>query len=97
MHNLNEEDSRQGARRCGRQERLVERTAFPVFDGDQENWFDFSRLFKEIIKITNQAPMGELAHLRRKLPDTARRLLTVLQEPAKAWKLLSKIQWDNFF
>ena len=62
---------------------MVERTAFPVFDGDQENWFDFSRLFKEIIKITNQAPVLELAQLRSKLPEAAKKLLTGVQEPAK--------------
>ena len=73
MHKLNEEKSRLGARRCGGQERWIDRTAFPGFDGNQENWLDFSRLVKEIIKISNQAPVLKVAQLRSKLLDAAKK------------------------
>ena len=82
IHKLNEQDRRQGARRCGGHEICIERTAFPVFVGDQENWTDYRRLFKKMIKISNKALVLELAQLRRKLPEAARKLLTVVQELA---------------
>ena len=40
MHKLNYEESRQGAWSCVGQESLIEKTAFPVLNGDQENWID---------------------------------------------------------
>ena len=53
MHKLNKEGSQQGAKRSGGQELMVERAAFPMFDGDQDNWADFRGIFKGMLKISN--------------------------------------------
>ena len=46
MHKLYKEEGRGGTGKCGGQEIWIERTAFPNFNGNQENWMDFRRVFK---------------------------------------------------
>ena len=75
MHKLNKEGSRQGAKSGGEQGRRVERTAFPVFDGDQDNWADFKGIFKGMVKISNLEAVLELAQLRDRIPEAAKKLL----------------------
>ena len=52
MHKLNKGEGRVGTRRCGGQEIWIERSAFPAFDGNHENWIDFRRLFNDLLKIS---------------------------------------------
>ena len=63
MHKLNKGEGRVGTRRCGGQEIWIERSAFPAFDGNHENWIDFRRLFNELLKISELVPVLELAQL----------------------------------
>ena len=54
-------------------------------------------LFKEMIKITNQAPVLELVQLRSMHTKAAKKLLTGAPEPAKARKLLDERYGEKQF
>ena len=66
-----------------------------MFNRDQDNWADFRKIFKGMLKISNLAPVLELAQFRDKIPEAARKLLTGVREPAKARGLLDKRYGDK--
>ena len=41
------------------------------FNGNQESWVEFRRVFKELMKTTKQGAVLELAQLASKLPAEA--------------------------
>ena len=49
MRQSNEGHRKRTARTCGRQKLWTDRTALPTFDGSQESWWEFGRLFKEML------------------------------------------------
>ena len=90
MHKLNKEEGKVGPRRCGGKEICIKRTSFPTFDGNHKKWMDFRRVFKELVKISKLVPILKLAQLRSMLPEDAKKLITGVEEPAEAWKLLDE-------
>ena len=87
-HKLNKEKGRRGTGRCGGQEIWIERRAFPSFYEYQENWMEFRRIFKEMLKISKLGPLLEVAQLASKLAEEAKRLIMGVEEPVEAWRLL---------
>ena len=75
MYQRNKDESRGNAKSCGGQELCTERKAFPTFDWSQENWWDFRRAFKELLKISMLGPVLELAQLLSKMPEETKRLI----------------------
>ena len=57
---------------------MMERTLFPRFDGNQENWVEFKRLFKELMRVM------EMAQLASKLLSEAKGLIARIQNPNNA-------------
>ena len=90
MNKLTEEEGIVGPRRFGGQEMWIERTALPAFDSNHMNRMDFRRVFKDLPMNIDIVPVIELAQLRSKLPEDAKKLITGIKKPAEAWKLLDK-------
>ena len=63
---------------------MVERTAFPNFDGKQKNWPQFISTFKELIKASGQGLVLEMATLSAKISEEACRLLIGITDPTEA-------------
>ena len=61
-----------------------------MFDGTLESWWNFSQVFKEMLKIRILGPVLEMAQLSRKLPEKAKRLITGVKEPTESWRLLEE-------
>ena len=61
-----------------------------MFRRDQDKWADFKGIFEGMLKISKLAPVLQLAQLRDKILEAARKLLTGVREPAEAWELLDK-------
>ena len=59
---------------------MIERMAFPTFDRNQESWWDFRRLFQELLIISKESPVMMMAQLFSKLPEEA--MVIIIQEPA---------------
>ena len=66
-----------------------------MFDGTQESWWNFSQVFKEMLKIRILGSVLEMAQLSRKLPEKAKRLITGVKEPTEAWRLLEERYGDR--
>ena len=64
MHKQNEQSGEEATR----SEAWIERTAYPSFDGNQENWAGFRRVFQELMKTSGGGEVLELAQLISKLP-----------------------------
>ena len=88
MHKLNEEKGKGGKGRSRGQEIWIERPAFPRFDGNQENWMAFRRVFKETQKNLELRPVLKMA-------EEAKRLTTGVKEPVEAWRLRDKRYRDR--
>ena len=73
----------------------MERVKFPNFDGQPENWADFRRKFKELIKVANYKPVLEMSILVDHLSEDAARYVLGVSEPAKAWAVLEKRYGDR--
>ena len=71
----NAEEERERTEGCGRQEILIKRITIPSFDGSQEGWVKFSRVFKELNKASKQGPILELDQLASKLRAEAKILI----------------------
>ena len=65
---------------------MVERRAFPIFNGKQETWSEFTRTFKELIKASQLGPVLELGMLKAKIPEEASRMLIGITDPAEVWE-----------
>ena len=77
-----------GANTAGIQQgELVEWTQFPTFNGSQEGWADFKRVFKEIISASGHSKALELAQLAVKLPPASK--------AREAWERLDELYGDK--
>ena len=47
---------------------MIEKTPFPKFDGNQESWEEFRRLFKVLMTESGQGEVLEMANCTDKLP-----------------------------
>ena len=75
--------------RC-RQEAWIERTPFPSFDSDQENWQDFRRVFQELMADSRQGGVVKPVQLKSKLTTEAVKLMAGSQPQKKHggfWKI----------
>ena len=75
MGRLGDDDvqTQRGGRKkeCGRPKVWIERTAFPGFDGNQENWAEFRQVFQELMKASEKRGVLELAqHINKFLEET---------------------------
>ena len=74
---------------------LVEKTPFPTFNGSQEGWAEFKRVFQEMISPSGCAKALELAQLAVKLPAEARLWSKGVSEPTEVWKRLDDLYGDK--
>ena len=73
----------------------LERVKLPHFDGKSENWADFKRRFKELIKAVNCSPVMEMTFLVDHLAAEAARYVLGVTDPTEAWQLLDKRYGDR--
>ena len=73
----------------------LERVKLPNFDGKAENWAEFKRRFKELIKAVNCSPVLEMTFLVDHLAAEAARYVLGVTDPTKAWALLDKRYGDR--
>ena len=66
---------------------LVEKTPFPTFNGSQEGWAEFKRVFQEMISPSGCAKALELAQLAVKLPPASK--------AREAWERLDELYGDK--
>ena len=75
----------------------LERIKLPNFDGKSQNWAEFKRRFKELIKAVNCSPVMEMTFLVDHLAQEAARYVLGVTDPAEAWELLDKRYGDRRF
>ena len=75
--------------------KLINRTSFPRFDGRQETWAEFRRLFTELLKESRQSKVLEIARLTEKIQEEARRMITGITNPQEAWERLDERYKDK--
>ena len=73
----------------------LQRIKLPSFDNKPENWADFRRRFKELIKSANYPTVVEMAQLRENLQEEAASYILGVTEPADAWAILEKKYGDR--
>ena len=73
----------------------MERVKFPTFDGRPENWADFRRKFKELVRTAGYRPVLEMSILVDHLSEDAARYVLGVEEPAEAWERLEKRYGDR--
>ena len=74
MYKCNKEEGRKVTKKCRRQEACIDRTAFPRFDGSQENWA--GGVFQELMKASGKCGVMKLAQRMSKLPEEDKKLIT---------------------
>ena len=61
---------------CGSQGATIERTPFPKFDGNHENWAELKMYLKELMEESGQSEVLEMARLTGKIPEEAKCIIS---------------------
>ena len=80
---------------CVKQKELVERTPFPSFNGSQQSWAEFKRVFQDLISVSGHRIGLNLAQLAAKLPEEARMRIEGGAEPEEARRQLGERYGDK--
>ena len=68
----------------------IKRTPWPKFSGAQEDWPQFSRITKDIMKISGHGEALRMAQLSDSLSQEWRLLITGVSNKEEAWAELDK-------